>query len=78
MKQTAYFTKKYYSKYPGELPLTAVCLCYDGEGTVLVGVFIFLVSTPDIHDFISDMVLLHVKNKAVSLKVANSVVHMQS
>ncbi len=30
---------------------------------------------PDIHDFISDMVLLHAKNKAVSLKVANSVVH---
>ncbi len=28
----------------------------------------------DIHDFISDMVLLHAKNKAVSLKVANSVV----
>ncbi len=25
------------------------------------------------HDFISDTVLLHVKNKAVSLKVANSV-----
>ncbi len=25
----------------------------------------------DIHDFISDMVLLHTKNKAVSLKVAN-------
>ncbi len=31
---------------------------------------------PDIHDFISDMVLLHTKNKAVSLKVANSVVHV--
>ncbi len=31
---------------------------------------------PDIHDFISDMVLLHAKNKAVSLKVANSVVHV--
>ena len=30
----------------------------------------------DIHDFISDMVLLHTKNKAVSLKVANSVVHV--
>ncbi len=29
----------------------------------------------DIHDFISDMALLHTKNKAVSLKVANSVVH---
>ncbi len=29
----------------------------------------------DIHEFISDMVLLHTKNKAVSLKVANSVVH---
>ncbi len=28
---------------------------------------------PDIQDFISDMVLLHAKNKAVSLKVANSV-----
>ncbi len=28
----------------------------------------------DIHDFISDMVLLHAKNKAVSLKVANSFV----
>ncbi len=27
----------------------------------------------DIHDFISDIVLLHTKNKAVSLKVANSV-----
>ncbi len=27
----------------------------------------------DIHDFISDMVLLHAKNKAVSLKVANSI-----
>ncbi len=31
---------------------------------------------PDIHDFISDMVLLQTKNKAVSLKVANSVVHV--
>ena len=30
----------------------------------------------DIHDFISDMVLLHAKNKAVFLKVANSVVHV--
>ncbi len=30
----------------------------------------------DIHDFISDMVLLHTKNKAVSLKVAHSVVHV--
>ncbi len=31
----------------------------------------------DIHDFISDMVpLQHVKNKTVSLKVANSVVHI--
>ncbi len=30
----------------------------------------------DIHDFISDMVLLHTKNKAVSLKGANSVVHV--
>ena len=30
----------------------------------------------DIHDFISDMVLLHAKNKAVSLKVVNSVVHV--
>ncbi len=30
----------------------------------------------DIHDFISDMVLLHTKNKTVSLKVANSVVHV--
>ncbi len=29
----------------------------------------------DIHDLISDMVLLHAKNKAVSLKVTNSVVH---
>ncbi len=27
---------------------------------------------PDIHDFISDMVLSHAKNKAVSLKVANT------
>ncbi len=31
---------------------------------------------PDIHDFIFDMFLLHAKNKAVSLKVANSVVHV--
>ncbi len=30
----------------------------------------------DIHDFISDMVLLHTKNKAAYLKVANSVVHV--
>ncbi len=30
----------------------------------------------DIHDFISDMVLLHAKNKAVSLKDANNVVHV--
>ncbi len=33
---------------------------------------------PDIHNFISDMVLLHTKNKAVSLKVANSVVHVNN
>ncbi len=26
----------------------------------------------DIHDFMSDMALLHTKNKAVSLKVANT------
>ena len=31
---------------------------------------------PDINDFISDIVLLHAKNKVVSFKVANSVVHV--
>ncbi len=30
----------------------------------------------DIHDFISDKVLLRTKNKAVSLKIDNSVVHV--
>ncbi len=31
----------------------------------------------DIHDFISDIILLHVKNKAVSLKVVNGVAHLR-
>ena len=34
--------------------------------------FVTLLRILDIHGFISDMVLLHAKNKAVSLKVANT------
>ncbi len=37
-----------------------------------------LLRIPNIHYFISYMVLLHAKNKAVYLKVANSVVHVQN